>query len=135
IKIPTGGALQQPEELKRILAHEFTHAVVVQLGGTMAPWWLNEGLAELLEDDDFSAIERYLARIPRRLPLQHLERNFEGLSNDDVSLAYAQSAMAVRKMFDLRGAPAVVSLLQALSRGTPFPSAFQQAIGMRYEDF
>ena len=38
-------------------------------------------------------------------------------------------------MLDLRGAPAVVSMLQSLGRGIPFETAFQQAIFMRYEDF
>jgi hypothetical protein len=43
--------------------------------------------------------------------------------------------MAVRKMIELRGAPAVVSLLQSLGRGNRFDQAFQATIFMRYEDF
>jgi hypothetical protein len=38
-------------------------------------------------------------------------------------------------MLDLRGAPAVVQLLQDLARGGDFVAAFQQRISMRYEDF
>ena len=50
-------------------------------------------------------------------------------------LAYAQSALAVRKMMDLRGAQAVVALLQGLGRGVRFDRAFESTIFMRYEDF
>ena len=135
IKIPTKGALQRPDELKSSLAHEFTHAVVAQLTGTAAPVWLNEGLAEVMESDDFSRVERVLSQYPRRVPHSRLERHFDGLSNDDLALAYAQSAMAVKKMIELRGVPGVVTLLQALGRGVRFDAAFQQNIAMRYEDF
>jgi tetratricopeptide (TPR) repeat protein len=135
IKIPTVGALDNPAELKRTLAHEFTHAVVAQLAGGAAPKWLNEGLAELLEADDFSRVEGVLARSTRRLPLTQLERDFGALPPDDVPLAYAQSALAVRKMFDLRGAQAVVALLQGLGRGVRFDRAFETTIFMRYDDF
>jgi tetratricopeptide (TPR) repeat protein len=135
IKIPTVGALQKPEELKSTLTHEFVHAVVAELAGGSAPKWLNEGLAELLQSDDYSRIERVLARVPKRLPLSQLERDFGALAADDVPLAYAQSAMAVRKMIDLRGATAVAALLQALGRGDRFDRAFEATIFMRYEDF
>ena len=135
IKIPTMGALAQIAELKRILAHEFTHAVVAQLAGGAAPRWLNEGLAELMESSDFSTEERTLERLPKRLPFSRLERDFNSLSGEEATLAYAQSAFAVRKMVDLRGMSAVVVLLQSLGRGNRFESAFQQAIAMRYEDF
>jgi tetratricopeptide (TPR) repeat protein len=135
IKIPTVGALDNPAELKRTLAHEFTHAVVAQLAGGAAPKWLNEGLAELLEADDFSRVEHVLAQSTRRLQLAQLERDFSALPPDDVPMAYAQSAMAVRKMFDLRGAQAVVALLQGLGRGVRFDRAFETTIFMRYEDF
>jgi tetratricopeptide (TPR) repeat protein len=135
IKIPTVGALQQPEALRRTLAHEFTHAVVAQIAGNAAPVWLNEGLAELLNSDDFSATEQQLARTPRRLPHARLERSFDGLPREDIPLAYAQSAVAVKRIFELRGAPAVVSLLRALAGGATFATAFQQSIFMRYDEF
>jgi hypothetical protein len=92
-------------------------------------------LAEVMESNDFTRIEQVLARSPRRLPHAELERDFSRLSSTDVALAYAQSAVAVRKMMDLRGVPAVVALLQTLGRGTRFDEAFRSTIAMRYEDF
>ena len=135
IRIPTVGALQNPEAVKRLLAHEFTHAVVAQIAGASVPKWLNEGLAELLESDDSSHLYDVLKATTKRLPFAQLDRDFASLAANDVPLAYAQSAYAVRKMIELRGAPAVVSLLQMLGRGTPLDEAFQSTIYMRYTDF
>lgn len=134
IRVPVRGALEQPDELERVLAHEFVHAVVATLGGRNAPVWLNEGLAGTFEPGG-GADEAVLARAETRLPLTRLERSFAGLSPDEAQSAYARSALAVRKMVQLRGAPAVVTLLQDLGRGVPFGSAFYQRIAMRYEDF
>ena len=96
---------------------------------------LNEGLATALEPGGPEWASAHLERDATRVPHARLTTGFGRLPADEARAAYAQSARAVRKMMDLRGAPAVVALLQALGRGVPFESAFQQAISMRYEDF
>jgi hypothetical protein len=110
------------------------HALVAMLGGRSVPVWLNEGLATAYEPGG-GADDELLARASSRPPLARLERSFGGLSSADAQLAYAISGRAVQKMLQLRGAPAVVALLQDIARGVPFPSAFNQRIAMRYEDF
>ena len=137
IHIPMRGALEQTEELDRILGHEFVHAVVHMLGGQNVPAWLNEGLAKHLERNGAEESERVLAATsgqPRPGLLQ-LHQGFSGLSGTEMRVAYALSAKAVRRMMDLRSAAAVVTLLQDLARGAVFGNAFHQHIGMRYEDF
>ncbi len=57
------------------------------------------------------------------------------MSRKVATVAYAQSALAAARMLDLRGAPAVVALLEDLSRGTSFESAFHHRIAMSYDDF
>ena len=37
IRVPLGRALEQPEELDRVLSHEYVHAVVAMLGGRTVP--------------------------------------------------------------------------------------------------
>lgn len=134
IRVPMRGALERPDELERILAHEFVHAVVATLGGRNVPVWLDEGLASMLEPGG-GADEAGPVRARARLPLTRLERGFARLSAEEAQGAYAKSAAAVRRMVQLRGAPAVVTLLQDLGRGASFGSAFYQRIAMRYEDF
>ncbi len=132
IRIPTRGAIDQPEELERILSHEFVHAVVATIGGRDVPAWLNEGLASLFEPG--GPQEATLSR-DARVPLSQLERGFGRLSAEDAHTAYVQSVQAVQKVVQLRGTPAVVMLLEDLRRGVPFATAFYQRISMRYEDF
>ena len=135
IHVPMRGALEQTEELDRVLGHEFVHAVVFMLGGRNVPMWLNEGLAAHLERGGAEEAERVLAATRARPALEQLHRSFTGLSGEDAQVAYALSAKAVRRMMELRSPAAVVTLLQDLARGAAFATAFHQHIGMRYEDF
>jgi tetratricopeptide (TPR) repeat protein len=135
IRVPIRGALEQLEELDRVLGHEFVHAVVAMLGGRNVPVWLNEGLATVLEAGGSEDAESVLARTSALPQLQQLHGSFFALSGAGAQVAYAYSTRAVRRMIELRGAYAVVALLQDLARGAQFAGAFQQRIAMRYEDF
>jgi tetratricopeptide (TPR) repeat protein len=135
IHVPMRGALEQTEELDRVLGHEFVHAVVAVLGGRNIPVWLNEGLATMLERGGAEDAELALAGSTARPALRDLHHSFFELSADDAQLAYAVSTRAVRRMIELRGASAVVSLLRDLARGAPFGASFHQRIAMTYEEF
>src|SRR5262249_61687476 len=43
IRVPMRGALDKSAELDRVLAHEFTHALVRTLAARNLPTWLDEG--------------------------------------------------------------------------------------------
>jgi tetratricopeptide (TPR) repeat protein len=135
IRVPLGGALEQPEELDRVLSHEFVHAMVAILGGRTVPAWVNEGLATVLEPKSPEDVEATLARTNVRPGLSKLHRSFVGLSSRDAEIAYASAARAVRRLIEQRGVAALVALLEDLARGARFASAFQERIAMRYEDF
>ncbi len=135
IRVPLGGALEQRDELDRVLSHEFVHAVVARLGGRTVPAWVNEGLATVLEPAGPEDAEAPLARTDARPALSKLHRSFVGFSRRDAEIAYASAARAVRRLIEQRGAAAVVALLEDLARGAPFASAFHHRIAMRYEDF
>jgi tetratricopeptide (TPR) repeat protein len=134
IKIPMLGALEHTTELRRILEHEFVHALVASLAGSAAPVWLNEGLASVLEPRDLQWASDILSADSNRLTYSQLERGFNRLSGREAAIAYAQSALAVKKLIDLRGPGAIVALLQSLGSGVPFPEAFQGAMGMRLDE-
>lgn len=135
IRVPVRNALNRPVELERVLAHEFVHAVVAMLAGRAVPQWLNEGLATVYQPGGMEEAQAEAARFSGRPPLSQLEGSFRGLPDAAVGLAYAHSALAVRRMIDLRSADAVVTLLQDLARGVAFPTAFHQRIGLTYEEF
>ena len=52
IRVPMRGAGEKGEDLDRVLAHEFSHALIRSLATRNLPTWLNEGLASVLESDD-----------------------------------------------------------------------------------
>jgi tetratricopeptide (TPR) repeat protein len=135
IRVPLAGALEQADELDRLLSHEFVHAVVARLGGRTVPAWVNEGLATALEPAGTRDVEAKLTSNAARPALSKLHRSFASLSTRDAEIAYASAARAVRRLIEQRGAPALVALLEDLGRGAPFDRAFHERLAMRYEDF
>ena len=135
IRVPVKGALDQIEELERVLAHEYVHALVAGIAGRGVPAWVNEGLAVVLEPGGLAGAERVVAAARKRPALPELHTGFSGLPDAQAQLAYAESALAVRRMLDVRGPSAVVMLLRDLGAGAQFSTAFHQRIGLRYEEF
>ena len=135
IRVPVRGALDRPTALERVLTHEFVHALVAGLGGRTVPVWLNEGLATVFEPGGAAEATAALAGVASRPRLRDLHGSFAGLPAAVARIAYAHSAVAVERMIDLRGAPAVVILLRDLARGERFESAFRQRMSIPYEDF
>jgi tetratricopeptide (TPR) repeat protein len=133
IRLPLRVAEGEPQELDRVLSHEYVHSVIAMLGGRTVPAWLNEGLATVLEPEGSEDADETLDGT--RLPLSKLHRGFVSFSTRDAEVAYATAASAVRRLIELRGVNAVVALLEDLRRGAAFDSAFQQRLAMRYEDF
>ena len=135
IRVPMRGALQRPEELERVLAHEFTHALVRSIAPRGVPTWLNEGLAVVFEPDGRAWAQAQLAKSEKRLRSDTLAGSFAKLSGADARIAYAQSAIAVDQLIELAGTPALVGLLQDLAHGEPLPAAFERRLLMPFDTF
>jgi len=135
IRVPMRGALRKPEELYRVLAHEFTHALVRSIAPRGVPTWLNEGLAVAFEPDGQSWANDELSRTDKRLPPQRLAGSFGGFSGAEARVAYAQSANTVQKLLDLAGSAAVVGLLQDLAQGEPLEPAFERRMLVPFDTF
>jgi tetratricopeptide (TPR) repeat protein len=80
IRVPVGGALMNRAEFERVLAHEFTHALVQSVAPRGVPTWLNEGLAVAFEPRGPEWTEVQLASSNYRIPLQRLAGPFDKLS-------------------------------------------------------
>jgi hypothetical protein len=131
IRVPMRGAVDQSSELDRVLAHEFTHALVRSLATRGVPTWLNEGLATVLEKDEPS-----LLGPPRTaVPLTRLQGGFGRLNAADAQLAYVTSAVAARRLIDEAGGVAVANLLRDLGSGVEFDAAFLHRIQRPFADF
>ncbi len=135
IRIPMREALNNLPQLEKVLAHEFTHALVRSLSPRGTPTWVDEGLAVVFENGDLRWAEKMLRKAPALIPLTQLHNGFLTLPEDQVPLAYAESALAVRVLLDRTGALTLAMLLKDLDAGQDFATAFDHRFTFSYLEF
>lgn len=135
IRVPMRGADEKGEDLDRVLAHEFAHALIRSLATRTLPAWLNEGLASVLEDHDLAWAHDTIDRAGFRPQLVRLPSSFGALDGGSAQLAYAASAVAARRLLDDAGGAAVANLLRDLGDGVEFETAFQRRIQKSLAEF
>jgi tetratricopeptide (TPR) repeat protein len=135
IRVPMAGAGEKGEDLDRVLAHEFTHALIRSMATRGVPTWLNEGLASVLEGDNQEWAEKTLAKLDRLPSLTALSPPFTKLGGADAQVAYAASALAAKRLLDEAGGPAIANLLRDLGDGVPFDAAFLRRIQKSLAEF
>jgi len=129
-------------ELRGLLVHETTHALFKLQAGDDRPYWLNEGLAVLLER---SALQRpALARSEESqlraalaagewLPLRQLAPSFTGLGDGEARLAYAISTAAADWLVRNTAPAQRAELLRSLGRGVDVDAALRAVAGVDTE--
>jgi tetratricopeptide (TPR) repeat protein len=127
IRVPVGGIDRQSGPLKKVLYHEYTHAVVHAIT-KRCPLWINEGLAEYFSDG-------HPEKIGQVIPLRSIEKSFSGLGAGSIPTAYRESYSAVSYLIEKYGIYRVKELLVALSRGDDVNTAFGDAFGVTYDEF
>lgn len=119
-------------EMKQVLGHEITHAVIFRILGDKAgalPLWANEGLAKV-ESEQFSETDNVLvteaASNLNLIALSDLAVKFPSARTD---LAYAESASAMRFLVKRYGESAPKAMLAELARTGSFDKAILKATG------
>ena len=135
IRVPMQGAGDKGEDLDRVLAHEFAHALIRSLATRTLPTWLNEGLASVLESGDLTWAQHTMSKVGVMPRLARLTPSFSRLSGPEAQLAYAASAIAARRLLDEAGGAAVANLLRDLGDGVDFETAFQRRIQKSLAEF
>lgn len=135
IRVPMRGAGERGEDLDRVLAHEFSHALIRSLATRGLPTWLNEGLASVLEGDDLRWATSTVENLPKLPSLATLSGSFGKLSGADAQVAYAASAIAAKRLLDDAGGAAIANLLRDLGEGIELEAAFLHRIQRSLEDF
>ena len=132
IRIPIGGLKRMIPELRALLYHEYAHVVIRFLGKGRVPTWLNEGYAELAgrrqHHLDLDELDRAVAAA-RLLPWDRLNKGFNGLSKEQVLLAYQQSYSFCLFLVDQFGWHLFRDLIVALASGADLAAAFTSAYG------
>ncbi|HIE64453.1 MAG: tetratricopeptide repeat protein [Nitrospira sp.] len=139
IHLPVGGRLQDLKLLKKLIYHEYTHALVHQLSGGKVPTWLNEGLAIFFEEKARQGKVRRTVlreRAPKSmLPLEKLHGSFMTFDKMTADRAYEVSEIATAYLIQRHGFFRIKQLLEKLSSGQPFPAAFDETFLISYKDF
>ncbi len=126
-------------ELRGLLVHEYTHALFHEQSGGDRPYWLNEGLAELLERGalrrpPLSRGEETQLRAAiasgEWLPLHRIAPSFTGLTDAEARLAYAIATAAADWLVRHSDAMARGALLRSLGDGVAFDEALRTAAGV-----
>jgi hypothetical protein len=138
IRVPIGGIEQETPGLRRLLYHEYTHAVVRSITPRV-PTWLNEGLAQYFEGREIGT--QQMAQLKRvaqmgKLPqLVYLEGSFMGLGGNQARYAYVYSLSAVRYLIDSCGLHRAKSVLEELGRGADTATAISNGTMRSYDEF
>lgn len=127
IRLPIKDIEGRETELKRIIYHEYSHALVRALT-PYCPMWLNEGLAEYfsLKDD--------VVKIGQLIPLNNLEYGFPG-DTRAAAVAYRESYSAVCYLIDKFDLYRIKELLEALAKEQDIRKAFDSVLYTAYDRF
>lgn len=137
IRIPIGGLEQETPALRKLLYHEYTHAVVRAIT-PHCPTWLNEGLAQYFEGREIGAHQReFLKRMAKSgsVPaLSSLEGSFMGLGSGLAENAYVFSLSAVRYIVDDFRLYRIKMILDELASGADTGNAISNSLMVPYEE-
>jgi hypothetical protein len=138
LRIPISGLTEVTPELSRVLKHELSHSFINQLTRGRCPQWLNEGVAQLMEDKD---IARYggpqLARIfaaHQQIPLNLLEGSWTRFDSGHAQLAYAEGLAAAEYVRDTYGISDVQRILARIGDGASTEASLRTTIHAGYGD-
>ena len=137
LRIPISGISSITPEIARTLKHELTHSFISQIAAGRCPYWLNEGIAQLMEPKTVDSDGRLLAqlyRAQREIPLNVLEGSFMRLSTAGASLAYAESLAAAQYISDTYGMSDLQRILERIGQGSSTEAALRSTIHSNYGD-
>ena len=146
IRVPLEDLGKERNQLRRVLRHELVHAFVHEAGGRDVPGWLNEGLAQLIEDQDPATQGRALDAARRKIagaPLATLESLSGSLGQvgDDASIqrAYAQALLFLDYTEREYGDRVPFAMVAGCKSAGGHAAAFERATGLPlatvFEDF
>jgi tetratricopeptide (TPR) repeat protein len=150
IRIPTDGYEVRPDAFKRVLFHEYVHALIhaktgAPVGrlearqGPRVPVWLHEGLAQYFEpstdsrsgrEQRVSAGEREGQRV---IPFASLESSFMSFTESQAETAYAQSRSMVGYLIDRYGMDRINRLLDRLANHQTIDAACRDVLSISYD--
>ena len=126
--------LEKEAELRRVLRHELTHAVIDERTRGNCPHWLQEGMAQFLDGTDIVLANARIRSSGSLVSLFRLEGPFRDLDPRSREQAYRQSASAVSFLVGRVGRLGLLALLKGLGDGKPAERALREDAGLSYTE-
>lgn len=128
--------------LRKILFHEYAHALLFLKFGGNIPTWLHEGFAQFHEPEEplgiaeKNFIRAYIKKRSKSFSIESIDEMFK--SRDDIFVikrAYLESKLIVRYLIDKYGKYKLKRLLNELKEGKPWQEAFKEVYRRNTERF
>jgi len=128
IRVPSGGLKEATEELKGLLYHEYTHALVNLIAGGRAPLWLNEGLAVYEERKaGFNTLgSRRGIRPEGKIDWRTIDMDFSSQNAEKAGMAYETSFSFINHIAEDYGIFKLAELLRAIKKGHSVEESFKK---------
>lgn len=135
IRVPAQGLATAPvHEVRRVLTHEYAHALLRALGGPGVPAWLHEGFAQVAEGRTRADARQALAGAVAP-DLATLARSFAGEADAGrARVLYAAACDLVHDLLGRGGAPLLADLLDRLRRGDTVDEAARAVYGLALDE-
>jgi len=138
IRLPVRSGQQGMAELKTILWHEYTHALINDAAGNNCPRWLHEGLAQYQQAKVVPIDQGPLDHAADNgilIPLSRLDRAFGfDQSAGRARLAYAQAYSITNYLLEKYGFWKMNVILQELKKGRGWIELLEDELLMPIED-
>lgn len=135
IRVPLPGGQVDLKQVKQVIAHEYTHALIQDLARGRCPTWLNEGLAEYEGARFHTQVNDRLAAAlaaDRLIPWAELDLRFRAdQAVEEVVLAYQQAHSMARYLIERYGFWRIRRVLKALSEGASGDQALQDEFKLK----
>ncbi|MCH2102954.1 MAG: hypothetical protein MK297_02955 [Planctomycetes bacterium] len=132
IRVPVVDLSKEERQLVRVLRHELVHAFVQEAGGRGVAGWLNEGIAEYLEQPAGAAREaavreaRALAAELKLRSLDELGGTLASLGSvEEIRAAYVQSLAFVGWIEHWYGEQVLFHMVSGCSKGVSLEASFE----------
>jgi tetratricopeptide (TPR) repeat protein len=123
IRVPVQGAAGHEQTLRRVLYHEYTHALLYAMAPG-CPFWLQEGLAQYFCGDESVSMGQVI-------PLPLLAKGFPSEARA-AYVAYMESLQVVCDLVEEHGMSRLHQLLEELSNGSDLETAFAACYGQPF---
>lgn len=148
IRVPVQGLASVDSELSRVLKHELTHSFVTQktrsacMGlaascAIRAPTWIQEGLAQWMEDQRSGENAAALLQIysaGHAIPLGLLEGSWMSMNGDTARYAYAWALANMEYIVQSGGMSDMERILDRIGAGMATEAALREVLHSDYND-